>query len=44
MEFHARIELIYEQWTTLLDKAGAELLRFWPPLGDYGKGIVDAVL
>jgi hypothetical protein len=40
---HAGIERSRAQWTTLLEKAGFEVLRFWLPPGD-GEGIVEAVL
>lgn len=43
MAMYAGVERSRDQWSVLLDKAGFEVLQFWPPPGD-GEGIVEAVL
>ncbi|KAJ5114417.1 hypothetical protein NUU61_000176 [Penicillium alfredii] len=37
------MERSLSQWTSLLDKAGFKVVKFWPPPGD-GQGIIEAEL
>lgn len=37
------MERSLSQWTSLLDKAGFKVAKFWPPPGD-GQGIIEAEL
>ncbi len=44
MAFNAGMERTERQWTELLDKAGFEVVKFWPPVQEDADGIVEAVL
>lgn len=44
MMFNSGMERTERQWRELLDKAGLEVVKFWPPLQEDADGIVEAVL
>lgn len=44
MAFNSGMERTERQWRELLDSAGFEVLKVWPPLEEDADGIVEAVL
>lgn len=43
MTYHSSMERSEQQWRDLLDSAGLQLTRVWPPPG-MGDGIIEAML
>lgn len=44
MTFNSGMERSARQWEELLDNAGFEVLKIWPPVQEDADGIVEAVL
>ncbi|KAI1212409.1 putative O-methyltransferase [Annulohypoxylon truncatum] len=44
MTFNSGMERSARQWEELLDKAGFEVVKIWPPVQEDADGIVEAVL
>ncbi|KJZ79191.1 hypothetical protein HIM_01342 [Hirsutella minnesotensis 3608] len=44
MAFNSGMERTERQWRELLDKAGLEVVRFWPPIQEDADGIVEAIV
>ncbi|KAI0839341.1 sterigmatocystin 8-O-methyltransferase [Hypoxylon sp. FL0890] len=44
MAFNAGMERTERQWEELLNQAGLEVVKFWPPLQEDADGIVEAML
>lgn len=44
MAFNAGMERTESQWTELLNRAGFDVIKIWPPLQEDADGIVEAML
>lgn len=44
MAFNAGMERSARQWTELLERAGLEVVKVWPPLQEDADGIVEAMV